>query len=991
VEIPQASPTESAMPFDAVIELSDLDGTNGFRINGEATYDVSGWSVASAGDVNGDGIDDLIIGATGNGSPFSYGNGGCYVVFGKNTANDGNFLASFDLSSLDGSNGFRFSGVGDRFWSNISVASAGDVNGDGTDDLIIGLPNSEQNGASYVVFGSDTGFVPDVDLSALDGTDGFRISGSPAGGTTSGSVASAGDINNDGFDDLIIGASFASANGQWSGASYVVFGKEAGFDPIFDLLTLDGANGFQISGAASRDYSGASVASAGDVNGDGIDDLIVGSWGADLNAERAGASYVVFGRDTGVVGGFPANLNLANVDGSNGFRISGVNAHDYSGFSVAAAGDVNGDGIGDLIIGAWGADTSGSQSGASYVVFGRDADVEGPFGANLDLSTLDGSNGFRITGVAANDLSSRSVAAAGDVNHDGIDDLIIGADNADPNGNLSGASYVVFGSSAGFLANLDLSTLDGTTGFRIDGVAVLDFSGVSVASAGDVNGDGIDDLIVGARNANTNGRSSGASYVIFGRAPPPPPVVETGTITDDTYDGAGGDDDLSGQGGADVLSGLDGDDILNGGDGVDQLFGGQGLDNLVGGLGGDLLDGGVGADGMAGGAGDDTYIVDDAGDVVTEALNEGVDRMRASVSVILGDNLENLTLEGAGDIAGTGNGLNNVIDGNSGANTLSGGGGSDLIKGGAGDDVLSGGVGADQLLGGIGEDDLDGEDDNDRLEGGDGNDTILGGTGNDILDGGADNDTLTGGIGADQLLGGAGIDTLNGGDGNDTLNGGLGADAMTGGLGDDIYFVDDLGDTTLETAGQGIDQVRASISHTLGDNIETLTLQGLGNLNGTGNGLANTLNGNDGDNVLDGAGGVDLLKGGIGADTIIGGTGNDVLQGGVGADSFVVRQESAYSSLVPGGRVMEVDTVSDFLTAQGDFIDLSAIDAIAATAGVNDAFVLVGAFSGAAGQMTLTFGAGTTTLRLDTDGDGTADYLMKINGNVTADSAGWVL
>ena len=441
--------------------------------------------------------------------------------------------------------------------------------------------------------------------------------------------------------------------------------------------------------------------------------------------------------------------------------------------------------------------------------------------------------------------------------------------------------------------------------------------------------------------------------------------------------------------GADILVGNAGDDGLSAAGGNDQLYGGLGLDDLVGGLGYDLLDGGVDADQMAGGLGDDIYFIDNANDVATEAVGAGGDIVRATVTVTLGDNIETLVLQGVADIGGTGNAGANILNGNAGSNVLDGGAGADLIKGGAGDDDLNGGTGGDQLLGGIGADDLDGADDNDRLEGGDGDDVILGGSGNDILDGGSDNDSLNGGTGADQLLGGAGTDTLDGGAGNDTLNGGLGADAMTGGIGDDIFFVDDAGDTTSEALGEGVDQVRTTISHTLADNIETLTLQGVGNLTGTGNGLANTLNGNDGNNTLDGAAGVDLLKGGHGEDTLIGGTGADILVGGTGADGFAVRQESLYSSLAPAGRLLEVDTISDFSTLDGDIIDLSAIDAI--DGGGDDAFALVGAFNGAAGQMTLSFGAGITTLRLDADGDGLADYMVKINGDVRADSGGWAL
>jgi hypothetical protein len=158
------------------------------------------------------------------------------------------------------------------------------------------------------------------------------------------------------------------------------------FGSVFDLSSLTGTNGFQISGEAVGHYSGRSVSDAGDVNGDGFDDIIIGAYGADPNGANSGASYVVFGK----AGGFSANLNLSTLDGTNGFRISGEVGDESSGRSVSAAGDVKDDGFDDLIIGTEFADSNGSNSGASYVVFGK----VGGFSANLNLSTLDGTNGF---------------------------------------------------------------------------------------------------------------------------------------------------------------------------------------------------------------------------------------------------------------------------------------------------------------------------------------------------------------------------------------------------------------------------------------------------------------------------------------------------------------------------------------------------------------------------------------------------------------------
>ncbi|MGD1916425.1 MAG: GC-type dockerin domain-anchored protein [Phycisphaerales bacterium] len=526
-------------PFPVALQLADLDGEIGFRINGVTSDTFSGSAVASAGDVNGDGLDDFIIGATGA-RDSSTDPGSCYVFFGRDSSSGTPFPSAMELDELDGTNGFRLDGVIAGDYTGQRIDSAGDVNGDGIDDLIIGAPRADPGGltnagSSFVVFGRDGAsgatFPAVMQLADLDGENGFRVDGAGENDNSGSAVAAAGDVNADGIDDLIIGAFDADPDGRTdAGSSYVIYGRDVSsgtpFPATLSLASIDGTNGFRLDGVSEGDYSGRSVAFAGDVNGDGLDDLIIGATGVGADSRgNLGMSYVVFGRDSTLGEVFPAVFELADIDGTNGFGALGVDISDESGDQVATAGDINGDGIDDVIIGAYKAEFASfyTDAGSSFVVFGRDTTSGATFPPVLRLEDLDGVTGLRIDGVAFQDASGCSVAAAGDVDGDGIDDLIIGARTADPAGRFrAGASYVVYGrdvaSGDTFPARLRLFDLDGVNGFRLGGAEDGDRSGFSVDSAGDVNGDGMPDLIIGAPIARVGGvLNSGSSFIVFGR------------------------------------------------------------------------------------------------------------------------------------------------------------------------------------------------------------------------------------------------------------------------------------------------------------------------------------------------------------------------------------------------------------------------------------------------------------------------------------------
>ncbi len=395
--------------------------------------------------------------------------------------------------------------------------------------------------------------------------------------------------------------------------------------------------------------------------------------------------------------------------------------------------------------------------------------------------------------------------------------------------------------------------------------------------------------------------------------------------------GAGADTLYGGEGGADTLIGGDGNDIyivnssggsigdsitesLQGGTDTVRAFvswtlgdnlenltlvnpgpraingTGNALNNTITGTlrGNNILDGGAGADTLIGLGGDDTYIVDNSGDTLTEDLNAGTDTVFSSISWMLGANLENLTLTGNNTINGTGNALNNTITGNAANNILNGGAGNDTLTGGLGNDIYIVGNVSDQI--------------SEALDAG--NDTVdssiswtLGAnlenltlTGNNTINGtgNALNNTISGNAANNILKAGFGNDRVNGGAGNDTLDGEAGNDTLDGGVGNDTYRVDSTTDFIFESFNSGTDTVESSVSYTsLNNNLENLTLTGLRAINGTGNNLNNVITGNAANNRLLGGAGNDTLNGGAGNDTLDGGVGNDTLNGGVGNDILV--------------------------------------------------------------------------------------------------------
>jgi VCBS repeat-containing protein len=605
------------------VDLSTLTAAQGFIIQGDVAGDQAGRSVSTAGDVNGDGFADLIVGAP-QGQDGGLDAGEAYVVFGgagsfgTAVTMPGVTRQVVDLTTLTAAQGFIIQGDKGPDWAGKSVSTAGDVNGDGFADLIIGAyqaqGGSSMSGEAYVVFGSAAGFGTAVtlsgvtrqvlDLTNLSASQGFIIQGDAYLDRAGYSVSTAGDVNGDGFADLLLGVPYNEDGGGYAGAAYVLFGGAAGFGTamtvsgitrqVLDLTNLSAAQGFIIQGDAAGDRAGSSVGTAGDVNGDGFADLIVGAHFGDDGGAEAGEAYVLFGGAGGfgtAIGGRQV-IDLTTLTAAQGFIIQGDAAVDRAGSSVGTAGDVNGDGFADLIVGAPYGNDGGARAGEAYVLFGGAGGFGTAIGGRqvIDLTTLTAAQGFIIQGDAISDWAGFSASSAGDVNGDGFADLVVGAPMSDDGTLDAGAAYVLFGGAAGFGTAvggrqvLDLTLLTAAQGFVIQGDRGRDLAGGSVSTAGDVNGDGFADLIVGARGGDDGGDYAGEAYVLFGGAlgGNSTPVTTNGTVAAEILIGALGNDSLLGGGGADVLRGGAGNDRLGVADSAFRsIDGGLGTDTLA--------------------------------------------------------------------------------------------------------------------------------------------------------------------------------------------------------------------------------------------------------------------------------------------------------------------------------------------------------------------------------------------------------------------------
>ncbi|MGB3494264.1 MAG: hypothetical protein WBA57_16155 [Elainellaceae cyanobacterium] len=929
----------------------------------------------------GDNIEDLTL--TGTGNINGTGNSENNVITGNARNN-----------ILDGAEGedTLIGGLGNDVYIVDNINDVVDETADAT-----GVDRVE----SSVTYSLDTPEAANVENLTLTGNENIDGTGNALDNTL---------IGNDG-DNVIDGGIGADEMDGGNGNDRYIVDNEG------DVVSEVGSDGVDevessVSFTLGENIENLTLVGANPINGTGnaLDNTIIGNDQANVLNGGAGAdelrgnggddTYVVDNEGDRVLGETAAG-GIDTVQSS----VSFVLTENLENLTLTGTGNINGTGNA-------GTNTIKGNSGANIIDGGAGADeMRGGNGNDTYFIDDAGDTVFENNGGGTADTIFTTIDIP--TLFDNVENVVV---QGNANINITGnnlANTITGNSGDNELLGLGGNdTLDGGAGNDL-----LD-GGTGIDSM--TGGDGDDIYVVDNAGDTVNENGTGTDLVrssinfVLGDTVENLELIGTGDIN-----GTGNDfvNTITGNTGNNVLSGLGGNDVLDGNEGNDTL------------------DGGLGADEMTGGNGNDTYIVDDVGDTVDETGTDGIDTVRSSVTFNLatGDNIENVTLTGSDDIDSSGNELANVLTGNSGNNTLSGNEGNDTLIGNGGNDILDGGLGDDSMSGGAGDDlyrvDAAGDAVVESLSGSAGgfdtveaevdftlganleNLTLVEGSGAAIGIGNALDNVIIGNANDNTLQGGAGNDTLEGNDGNDTLNGGSGQDAMTGGEGDDIYFVDSAGDAVTEAVGGvagGTDEVRSSVTFTLGVNLENLTLTGTANINGTGNELDNEIVGNSGNNTLSGLAGDDILTGNGGNDRLDGGTGDDEMDGGAGNDVFIVDSANDVVTEATAGAAGGVDRVEssvDFdlsttvnvenLTLTGTnnvdgtgnllnntIIGNSGDNALTGAAGDD---VLTGGLGndtldGGIGNDTMTGGAGNDVYRVDSAGDVVNETLSQANG-----------
>jgi len=764
------------------------------------------------------------------------------------------------------------------------------------------LDSANATGTGNALSNLITGNVGDDSLDGGAGND--TLDGGVGADTLIGGLGNDQFLVDDSGDSVVENASEGTDDVRTTLASYTLGSN-------LENLSFNGAGSFtgtgnaldnRITGGAGDDSLDGGSGNDRLDGGEGADTLVGGS-GDDLFLVDGSGDVVVEGSSSGTDTVF---ASTSYTLGANVENLTYIGAGNFTGTGNGLDNTITG-GIGDdFLDGAGGADSLiGGYGDDSYVIddAGDVVDEAGGGGWDDVETTLtsytlgDDIEGLFYTGSSAfagtgNSLDNWIGGAEND-------DTLVGADGNDTLEGDGGNNTLIGGAGDDTYITVGSDTIteaadSGTDTVVVDSNVLSSFTLSdpnleNLTFTGDAGGSGIgnslDNVLTGSDGADTLDGGGGADTLIGGYGDDTYVVDEGGVTVVEDADGDFYDTVSTSLNSYTLGTGLEiveftgtGDFTGTGNSADNELYGADGADTLSGGDGNDWLDGGAGSDLLTGGTGDDGYYVDDAGDVVVEASNEGYDEVDTSLSsYTLTSNIEVLWYDGSGDFTGTGNALDNEIYGDNGNDTLSGEDGNDWIDGGNGDNLLEGGIGSDTLSGGSGSDSLIGGDGNDSLDAGSGDNVLDGGNGddqlvsqggNDSLEGGAGNDDLTAGSGADSLFGGDGADTLAGGDGNDVLDGGTGADMMSGGTGNDIYYVDSSDDQVNEYSGEGTDQVLVSSNtYSLGSNLESASFVGSGNASIQGNSGSNSIATGDGNDSLSGGGGNDTLNGGDGDDS----------------------------------------------------------------------------------------------------------------------------